>query len=144
MMSGVPLETCWAFKKRWNNKFYNKVASCWLFLLICSVIYLACNAHASYYIVICDLSPSYFYTLSQKDTIFEKKVLNIKCVFWLSLQLLSEIFRILRRTERDMIINIYLSLSKVTLVLSDFNLTWIFSKEFRNILKCRILWKSVE
>jgi hypothetical protein len=24
----------WAFNKRWNNKFYYKVASCWLFLLI--------------------------------------------------------------------------------------------------------------
>jgi hypothetical protein len=34
MMSGVPLETCWAFSKRWNNKFYYKVASCWLFLVI--------------------------------------------------------------------------------------------------------------
>ena len=29
MMSGVPLETCWAFKKLWNNKFYYKAASCW-------------------------------------------------------------------------------------------------------------------
>jgi hypothetical protein len=33
MMSGVPLETCWAFNKRWSNKFCYKVASCWLFLL---------------------------------------------------------------------------------------------------------------
>jgi hypothetical protein len=33
MMRGVPLETCWAFKERWNNKFCYKVASCWLFLL---------------------------------------------------------------------------------------------------------------
>jgi hypothetical protein len=32
MMSGVPLETCWAFSERWNNKFYYKVASGWLFL----------------------------------------------------------------------------------------------------------------
>ena len=32
-MSGMPLETCWAFNERWNNKFYYKVASCWLFLL---------------------------------------------------------------------------------------------------------------
>ena len=30
----MPLETCWAFNKFWNNKFYYKVASCWLFLLI--------------------------------------------------------------------------------------------------------------
>jgi hypothetical protein len=34
MMSGMTLETCWAFKKRLNNKFYYKVAYCWLFLLI--------------------------------------------------------------------------------------------------------------
>ena len=33
MMSGMPLETCWAFNERWNNKFHYKVASCWLFLL---------------------------------------------------------------------------------------------------------------
>jgi hypothetical protein len=32
-MSGVPLETFWAFNERWHNKFYCKVASCWLFLL---------------------------------------------------------------------------------------------------------------
>ena len=31
MMSGMPLETCWAFNKLWNNKFYYKVASCWYF-----------------------------------------------------------------------------------------------------------------
>jgi transposase len=34
MMSGMPLETCSAFNKFWNKKFYYKVASCWLFLLI--------------------------------------------------------------------------------------------------------------
>jgi len=34
MTSGMPLETCWAFNKFWNNKFYYKVASCWLLLLI--------------------------------------------------------------------------------------------------------------
>ena len=33
MISGVPLETCWAFNEWWNNKFCYKVASCWLFLL---------------------------------------------------------------------------------------------------------------
>jgi hypothetical protein len=31
-MSGMPLETCSAFNERWNNKFYYKVAYCWLFL----------------------------------------------------------------------------------------------------------------
>jgi hypothetical protein len=33
MMSGMPLETCWAFIERWNSKFYYNVAYCWLFLL---------------------------------------------------------------------------------------------------------------
>jgi len=32
MMSGVSLETCRAFNKHWNNKFWYTVASCWLFL----------------------------------------------------------------------------------------------------------------
>jgi len=32
MMSSVSLETCWAIKKHWNNKFYYTVTSCWLFL----------------------------------------------------------------------------------------------------------------
>jgi hypothetical protein len=32
MMSGVSLETCWAIKKHWNNKFYYTVATCWFFL----------------------------------------------------------------------------------------------------------------
>jgi len=37
-MSGVPLETCWAFNKLWNNKFCYKAASCWYFYwkTICS------------------------------------------------------------------------------------------------------------
>jgi hypothetical protein len=33
IMSGVPLGTCWAYNETWNNKFYYKVVSCWLFLL---------------------------------------------------------------------------------------------------------------
>ena len=46
----------------------------------------------------------YFSTLSHRRHDFrKKKLLNIKCVFWFSLQLLSETFLILRRTERDMI-----------------------------------------
>ena len=36
-------------------------------------------------------------------TILEKKLLNTKCIFWFSVQLLSETFLILRRTERDII-----------------------------------------
>jgi hypothetical protein len=43
MMSGIPLETCWAFNERWNNKFYYKVASCCLFLLSHTTIHGSMN-----------------------------------------------------------------------------------------------------
>jgi len=44
------------------------------------------------------LTEQYFSTLSHKGMIFEK-ILNIERVFGLSLELLSETFLILRRTE---------------------------------------------
>ena len=61
------------------------------------------------HIVICDLSSStvLFPTLSHKRHDFrKKKLLKIKCVFRISLRL-SEIYFILRRTEQDIIENLY-------------------------------------
>ena len=67
-------------------------------------------------------------------------LLSISCVFWFSLQLLSETFLILRRTERDMIKNEYLSSSKVPLLfLSDFDETWNFSTDFRKHSKSKLM-----
>jgi hypothetical protein len=55
-------------------------------------------------IFICGLSGSAtFSTLSHKWHGFRKTLLNIKCVFRVSLQLLSEIFFILRTSGREMI-----------------------------------------
>jgi hypothetical protein len=33
VMSGMPLETCWASNERWSDEFWYGIASCWLFLL---------------------------------------------------------------------------------------------------------------
>ena len=64
-----------------------------------------------------------------KGTIFGgKKSFNIKCVFWSSLQLLSEIFLILRRTKRDMIINV------VCFLLGNSPASEFYMPTFRNIL----------
>jgi hypothetical protein len=77
----------------------------------CSLRYRGCNAHASY----CQLWPAQFYNRFQlyltNDTLFKKKkqLLNIKCVFRVSLRSLSEKFLILRRNERDMITKVYWS-----------------------------------
>jgi hypothetical protein len=48
------------------------------------------------------LTLQYFSTMIN-DTNFEKKSLDIKCVYWFSLRLLSETFLISRRTEQDVI-----------------------------------------
>jgi hypothetical protein len=87
-------------------------------------------------IVTCGLSCStIFSTLSHKGQKFRKKLLNMKCVFCVSLQLMFETFLILRRTERDTI-KMYIGLHiKYPLFSSYFNEIFldIFSKNTRNI-----------
>jgi len=93
-----------------------------LWVCVCSLRYPACNAHAPF----CLLWPAplcrlfFFSTLSHKRHDFRKKknkLLNTKCVFWFSLQILSETFLILRRNERDEIENVYRSSWKVLFIL---------------------------
>jgi hypothetical protein len=63
----------------------------WLFILSS----VACHRW-QYYL------PHYFIN----GTIFGKKLLSIKCVFWFSLQLLSRTFLILRTIQRDIVTNL--------------------------------------
>ena len=73
----------------------------------CSLTYPACNAHVLY----C-LPPLWLHHIFGQylinGTIFGK-IMNIKCAFWFSLQILFETFLILRRVQRD--INIYVNTS---------------------------------
>ena len=75
----------------------------------------------AYYIVICGLSCCTIYSphYLMNGTIFGKKLLNRKYVFWFSLLIFPETFLTLRRTERDMITNIYWSSCKVPVTLSS-------------------------
>jgi hypothetical protein len=82
----------------------------------CGLSYPACKAHSPFYIAICGLSGStkLFQTISkQNDFRGKKMLLDTKCVFWFSPQLLSESFLILRRIERHFIINVHWSSRKV-------------------------------
>jgi hypothetical protein len=63
----------------------------------------------------------YFSTLSHEFTIFRKKsLLNIKCVFWFSLQLLCKTPPILRRIQWGIIVNVHRSSCKVSIILVRF------------------------
>jgi hypothetical protein len=78
------------------------------------------------------LAVLYFSTLSHKRNDIRKKLLNIKCVFWLSLQILSVTFVIPARIQRDYTINVHRTLYKVPLCLTDI----IKSKFFKIFEKC--------
>ena len=65
-------------------------------------------------------------------------------LLWRSLQLLPEIFIVLKRNVRD-IINVHRYSCKVPVIfVRFFKKTWIFLTDFLKILKRKILWKSVQ
>ena len=74
-----------------------------LWVCVCSLRYAAYNAYAPY----CNLWPAQLYNIFPHLTngmIFERKkkeLFNKKCMFWLSVRLLSHTFLILGRIQRD-------------------------------------------
>ena len=107
-----------------------------LILSVCRSRYPAFNAYAPYF----HLWPAQFYFIFPhyliKGMIFEKKkkALSIKCVFWFSLQLLSEEFLVLRRIQPDAIIKVHRRSRRVhfNLVRFKWNLNFL-STNFRKI-----------
>ena len=105
------------------------MTSSWFFLstlshMGCTIFsYPHCHMWAVQYFLIhtvtCGLYNIFPHCLLQAP-ILEISVLNIKCVFRFSLQLSSEKFFILRRTERDVIRNAHWASRKVPIMLVRF------------------------
>ena len=74
----------------------------------------------------------------------KKKCAEHKMCVWLSLQLLSEVFIILKIIQRDTIMNVRRWSRKVPVILLRFLWILTFSRGFRNTLNFQISWKSVQ
>jgi len=119
--------------------------------------------------VSCGLPPSTIFSphyLINGTVFFKKKFLNTKCVFRFSVQLLFEIFVILRRTERDVLcctvrtlhtlcVRLHVQCAHCTalcvrlhvqclLLLSGLNETWIFLDVFSKSIKISNFTKIVQ
>ena len=127
------------------NRMLRRLYTTLFEVYVCSLIYPACNVHAPH----CHLwtFPLYFIFSHYltKCMILEKKILNLRCVFLFSLQIVSETFLIPRRNERYIIKTVHWSSCKllvfvvvvivVVMFLSDFHETRIFSTYFRKLFK---------
>ena len=101
-------------------------------MCVFSLCYPACKAHAPYCIVIGGLyGCAIFFHISHVQQDFLDRLLNVKCLFWFCLQLLSETSVILRRTEPSVRKKMRVGLQvKCPLLLSSFNEIWNFLGRF--------------
>jgi hypothetical protein len=128
-----------------------KIIKYYIFWLrVYSISFLVWNVHVPYY-THCRLWPVWIYHIFPhyliNGTIFERKKrsLTTKCVFWFPLQLRSQTFLILRRTERNVIINVHgSSCKKISVILFIFywNLNWL--DRISKILKYQISLDPVQ
>ena len=89
------------------------------------------------------LAPPYFSHYLINGAVFRRKLLNIKCVFRFSMQLLSKMFLIRRKIQWGIVINVK-TYSCNPLFSLDFNETWISWTNCWKILKYQISWKYVQ
>ena len=91
----------------------------------------------------CPVLSYFFHTSSQTAWFSEKKekLLKVKCLIWLSLQLLLETFLILRSIYRDFVINMHMSSCKIRYT-SSCKIRYISSCKIRYTSSCKIRYTS--
>jgi hypothetical protein len=99
--------------------------------------------------IYCHLWPVWFYYTFPHyhlNSSFRKQIyLTQNVFFWFCLQLVSEIFLILRIVQQDIFINVHNSSCKVIFHLSQTLVRpLIFLRNFRKVLKYQVSWKSVQ
>jgi hypothetical protein len=80
----------------------------------------------------------FFNIISYKVRFLKKKLWNITLNIWFSLRRLSEMFLILRKIQRTIIINLHRSSCKLFVILVRLKESFILSPYFWQILKCEI------
>jgi hypothetical protein len=124
-------------KKHGSQGTYNvtlshrKTNDYYIQMRVCSLIYPASNAHALY--SYCHRWPARFYTvftLSHKDTIFEKKVTYKMPILIFYTYFIRKIFHSKRKSARYAQ-KMYIGPRLQNPLLSDCNETWIFWTDFR-------------
>ena len=119
-------------ENQWRNNCCYGKAMCYIFLCVCvracACVLARARAHACACARValssiqracaCCLRPLWphriFYQYFINGTIGGKKLLNMNCLFLFSLQLLSETFLIMRRVQREIVINMKMSSCKRT------------------------------
>jgi len=109
---------------------------------VCRLSYPECNTHALY----CHLLPLRIYYIFPyyliNGTIFEKTLIEVKCVFWSSVQ---PLFFLLQEELCEILLKLFIGLHvKYPAFLIEFYEIWIFTTDFLKISKYQIYWKSVQ
>ena len=116
-------------------------------MCICGLRHPARNEHVPYYIVICG-RPVQLYNIFPhyliNGTKFVWESFKVKFLFWFSKQLLPETFLILRRTERDMIINVSVFTWSIHYACQTLTKPKFSQQIFQPILIYQISWKSIQ